>query len=107
MSISVTMVSFITMVSFMSVRLSFLLDKAFEIHEFVLPHVAVVREPVVDVLERARVELVQAIAPDLDLAHELGLAQNAQVPGYRGTADREIACDASHRLAAMLQQRQN
>ena len=72
-----------------------------------LPHVAVVREPVVDVLERGRIELIQAIAPDLDLAHELGLAQNAQMPGNSGTADREIARDAAHRLAAVLQQRQN
>src|SRR5256885_13928609 len=52
MSISTTIVSFMWMVSFISVCPSFLLDEAFEIAELVLPHVTVVREPVVHVPER-------------------------------------------------------
>ena len=39
-------------------------DEAFEIAELVLPHVTIVREPVVDVLQRPGVELVQSVAPD-------------------------------------------
>src|SRR5258708_5232684 len=58
MSISTTRVSFIFAVSFMSVRLSFLFDETLEVLEFVLPHMPVVREPVVDLLERASIELV-------------------------------------------------
>src|SRR5215471_7475390 len=107
MSISMTMVPLMAMVSFMSVRPFLLLDIAFEIAELVLPHVAVVREPVVDASKRRRVELVQPIAPDLDLAYELGFAQDAQVPRDRRTADRKIARDAAHRLAALLEQREN
>src|SRR5258708_1651572 len=58
MSISTTRVSFIFAESFMSVRLSFLFDETLEVLEFVLPHMPVVREPVVDLLERASIELV-------------------------------------------------
>src|SRR5439155_21768989 len=102
-----TMVSLVLMMSFMSVGLFSLLDEAFEIAELVLPHVTVVREPVVDVPERRGVELVQAVASDLDLADQLGLAQDAQVPRDRRTADREIAGDAAHGLAALPQQPEN
>src|SRR5689334_7768458 len=104
MSISTTMVSFMCIVSFMSVRLSFLFDESFEIAELVLPHVAVAREPVVDVLERLGVELVETVASDLDLGDEPGLAQDAQMPGNRRTADREIAGDAAGWLATLPQQ---
>src|SRR5260221_6798376 len=62
MSISTTMVSLMRAVSFMSVRLSFHFDIAFEIAELVLPHVAVMREPIVDMFERSGVELVEAVA---------------------------------------------
>src|SRR6266540_1075678 len=103
MSISSTMVSLVLMLSF-SVGLSSLLDEVFEIAELVLPHVTVVREPVVDVLERPGIELVQPVASDLDIADQLGLAQDAQVPRDRRTADREIAGDAAHGLAALPQQ---
>ena len=94
-------------VSFMSVRLSFLFDKAFEIAKLVLPHVAVVRDPVVDILEGTGIELVEAIASDLDLGDELRLSQDAQVPRDRGAADREIARDAADRLASLPQKRED
>src|SRR6266571_37356 len=99
------MVSFACIVSFMSV-LPFL-DEAFEIAELMLPHVAVVREPVVHVLERLGVELVESFAADLDLGDELRLAQDAQVPGDRRTADRKIAGDAPDGLTTLPQERQD
>src|SRR5258706_16330427 len=101
------MVSFACIVSFMSVLPFFFLDEAFEIAKLMLPHVAVVREPVVHVLERLGIELVESVAANLDLADELRLAQDAQVPGDRRTADRKIAGDAADGLAALPQERQD
>src|SRR5512132_2254912 len=104
MSISTTMVSFMLSVSFMSMRPLFLLDKALEVAELVPPHVTVVGEPVVDASKRLGIELVEPVASDLDLTHEVGLAQDAQVPRDRRAADREIAGDAAHGPPALAQQ---
>src|SRR5258706_12503512 len=101
------MVSFACIVSFMSVLPFFFLDEAFEIAKLMLPHVAVVREPVVHVLERLGVDLVESVAADLDLGDELRLAQDAQVLGDRRTADRKIAGDAADGLATLPQGRQD
>src|SRR4029453_6576589 len=60
-----------------------------------------------DVLERARIEFVQPVATDLDLGDQVGFAQDAQVARDRRTADREIASDSAHGLAALAQQRED
>src|SRR5258708_26216484 len=91
----------------MSVLLFFFLDEAFEIVKLMLPHVAVVREPVVHVLERLGVDLVESVAADLDLGDELRLAQDAQGLWDRRTADRKIAGDSADGLATPPQGRQH
>src|SRR5438552_11065961 len=101
------MVSFACIVSFISVLPFFFLDEAFEIAELMLPHVAVVREPVVHVLERLGVEAVESVAADLDLGDELRLAKDAQVLGDRRTAYRKIAGDAADGPATLPQERQD
>src|SRR6266705_3377716 len=101
------MVSLAWIVSFISVLPFFFLDEAFEIAELMLPHVAIVREPVVHVLERLGVEAVESVAADFDLGNELRLAQDAQVLGDRRTADRKIAGYAADGLATLPQKRQD
>src|SRR4030095_10468251 len=101
MSISLTTVSLVMVVSFISVLLCLLFDEALQVSKLVLPHVTVVRQPIVDVAKRSGVELVETVASHLDLAHQRRFAQDAKVLGDRGPADGKVARDAAHGLATL------
>src|SRR5207253_3863879 len=85
-------------------RPSSCLHKIFQIGKLRGPEFSVVREPPIDKLERPGIELIEMVAALGRLQHEVGLAQQTKMLGYRRPRDRKSARNLAGRSAAVAQE---
>jgi hypothetical protein len=72
----------------------------FQIAEIHLPEAAVLIEPEIESTQGFGIEAVNAMAAFAPLAHEMGAAEQSQVPGNGWTGNRKSLRDGAGRLAA-------
>lgn len=88
----------------------FLLDQRFEAAERLVPFCRDAVKVVAEIVDRLRVELVEAFAAGADAAHNLGVLENPQVFGDRLAREMRAVCELRNRArltaAEPRQQRQ-
>lgn len=80
------------------------LDEILEAREFGVPEHAVVLQPVIDLAQRLRIEIIETMASFAVFADEVGLAKEAKVLRNGRPGDGEDARDLTRGLAAVAQE---